>query len=123
MSLLSDAMQDCVFMDRNTRTLDGYGGYTTTYTEGAPFKAAIYLSQSVETKVAEQQGVKGLYQVTTGRDVRLEYHDVFKRLADAENGVEELVLRVTSKDENATPKSTTLDMRVISAEEWSLSDG
>lgn len=123
MSLLSDAMQDCVFMDRNTRTPDGYGGYTTTYTEGAPFKAAIYLSQSVETKVAEQQGVKGLYQVTTGRDVRLEYHDVFKRLADAENGVEELVLRVTSKDENATPKSTTLDMRVISAEEWSLSDG
>lgn len=123
MSLLSDAMQDCVFMDRNTRTTDGYGGYTTTYTEGAPFKAAIYLSQSVETKVAEQQGVKGLYQVTTGRDVRLEYHDVFKRLADAENGVEELVLRVTSKDENATPKSTTLDMRVISAEEWSLSDG
>lgn len=123
MSLLSDAMQSCVFIDRNTNTPDGYGGYKTTYTEGAPFKAAIYLSQSIQTKVAEQQGVKGLYQVTTGRDVRLEFHDLFKRLADPENGIEELVLRVTSKDENATPKSTTLDMRVVSAEEWSLTDG
>lgn len=123
MSLLTDAMQDCVFMDKNTRAPDGYGGYKTSYVEGAPFKAAIYLSQSIQTKIAEQQGVKGLYQVTTTRDVRLDYHDIFKRLADAENGIEELVLRVTSKDENTTPKSTTLDMRVVSAEEWSLSDG
>ena len=111
MSLLAEAMEQCVLIDKKTSP-DGYGGYETILSEGAPFEAAIYMSNSVNTQVAEKQGVTGIYQITTKRAMRLEFHDVFKRLSDGQ------YFRVTSKDENKTPASTTLDMRVVMAEEY-----
>ena len=39
MSLLDDALETCVIMDKTTQP-DGYGGYIPTYKEGAEFKAA-----------------------------------------------------------------------------------
>lgn len=116
MSLLDEYMKDtgvCVFMDRKSEP-DGRGGIIYTYEEGAEFKAAIYLSNSLETEKAEKSGVTGIYQVTTPRDVRLEYHTIFKRLSDGQT------FRVTSKDENKTPASSTLNMRVVRAEEYAI---
>jgi hypothetical protein len=69
---------------------------------------------------AEQDGVKGLYQITTDKSIRLRYHDVFKRLADPVNGDDEIILRVTSKDDNSTPNSSLLNQRVVNAEEYEL---
>ena len=116
MSLLDEYIADtgkCVFMDR-VSTPDGRGGIIYEYVDGAAFDAAIYLSNSLEEQKAEKQGVTGLYQVTTKKNVRLEYHTVFKRLSDGQT------FRVTSKDESKTPASSTLNMRVVKAEEYAL---
>lgn len=114
MSLLSEAMTPCVFINRS-RVPDGEGGTTTTWTEGAGFEAAIVLDNSIEARVAQAQGVTAVYTVTTDRSLVLEYHEVFKRLSDNK------VFRVTSDgDDKATPASARLNMRQVSAEEWSL---
>lgn len=117
MSLLTDAMEPCVLLDRHTEA-DGYGGYTTSWTDGASFYAAVVLESSVQARIAAVQGVTSLYTVTTGREFNLQYHDVFRRVEDGK------IFRVTSDgDDKKTPKSTALNMRQVSAEEWSLTDG
>ena len=116
MSLLDEYIQDtgkCVFLDRTT-TPDGRGGIIYDYTEGAEFDAAIYLENSLNEQIAEKQGVTGIYQVTVRRNVRLEFHTLFRRLSDGKT------FRVTSKDESKTPASSSLDMRVVRAEEYEL---
>lgn len=114
MSLLDEAMESCVFLNKQ-RVDDGYGGYKTMWTEGAGFKAAIVFDTSIEARVADVQGVSSLYTVTTPRTLTLEYHDVFKRLRDSK------IFRVTSDgDDRFTPASAGLDMRQVSAEEWEL---
>ena len=114
MSLLTDAMEDCVIMDKTTQA-DGYGGYITVYVPGAELKAAIVLNTSMEAKIAEKEGVTALYTITTGRGINLQYHDVIKRVRDGK------IFRVKSDgDDKYTPQSATLDMRQVSAEEWSL---
>ena len=112
MSLLSEAMEACVLLNKQT-TADGYGGYIATYTDGAEFDAAIVFDTSVEARVAEAQGVTSRYTVTTSRSMVLEYHDVFRRIRDGK------LFRVTSDgDDKYTPKSAGLDMRQVTAEEW-----
>ena len=117
MSLLSDAMETCTFLNKQV-TPDGYGGYTTTWADGASFKAAIVFDTSIEARTAEAQGVTSRYTVTTSRGLTLEYHDVFMRTRDGK------IFRVTSDgDDKYTPASTALDMRQVTAEEWSLTNG
>lgn len=116
MSLLDEYIKDtgkCVILDRTTKS-DGRGGIIYSYVDGAEFDAAIYMSNSLETQKAEKQGVTGIYQVTVSRSVRLDYHTVFRRLSDGKT------FRVTSKDENKTPASSSLDMRSVNAEEYVL---
>lgn len=114
MSLLDEQMETCIMMDRTTVD-DGYGGYISTWAEGASFQAAIVLDTSMQSRVAEKQGVTALYTVTTQKNMNLQYHDVFKRLSDGK------VFRVTSDgDDKKTPKSASLNMRQVSAEEWVL---
>lgn len=117
MSLLSDAMTACTMLDKTTTTPDGYGGYIKTYRDGAQFQAAITFNTSMEARVADAQGVTSLYTVTTSREITLEYHDVFRREEDGK------IFRVTSDgDDQYTPRSATLDMRIVTAEEWRLPD-
>lgn len=114
MSLLNDFMENCVMLNKSTVS-DGYGGYTTTYTEGAEFKAAITFDTSMQARTAEKQGVTSIYTVTTSKALTLEYHDIFKRLSDNK------VFRVTSDgDDKYTPNSSSLDMRQVTAEEFQL---
>lgn len=113
-SLLDDALESCIMIDKTT-VPDGYGGYKPTWVEGAIFQAAIVLDTSMQAKLAESQGVTGLYTVTTKRAMNLQYHDVFKRQSDGK------IFRVTSDgDDKKTPKKAKLDMRQVSAEEWEL---
>lgn len=114
MSLLDEAMENCVFLNK-ARVDDGYGGYKTEWTEGAEFKAAIVFDTSIEARVGEIQGVTSLYTITTAKSLTLEYHDVFKRLSDNK------IFRVTSDgDDKYTPMSAGLDMRQCTAEEWEV---
>lgn len=117
MSLLTEAMDNCVLYNKQT-TPDGYGGYIATYVAGAEFSAAISFDTSMQARTADKQGVTSLYTVTTSRALTLEYHDVFKRKKDGK------IFRVTSDgDDKYTPQSATLDMRVVTAEEWRLPNG
>lgn len=117
MSLLSEAMQECVMMDRVT-TPDGYGGYTSSWVDGATISAAIVFDSSMQARIADVQGVKSLYTITTRKNINLQYHDVLRRLEDGK------IFRITSDgDDNRTPKSAALNMRVATAEEWSIPNG
>lgn len=117
MSLLDEFMQEtgkCYILDKRT-TSDGIGGYTTTYVEGAEFDAAITLDTSIQARTAEKQGVTALYTVTTKKAMNLQYHDIFRRSSDGK------IFRVTSDgDDKKTPSSASLDMRQVSAEEYTL---
>ena len=111
MSLLTEAMEECVFLSKQ-KTNDGYGGYINTWTDGAQFDAAITFDTSIEARIGEKQGVTSRYTVTTSRDFVLEYNDYFKRVRDGK------FFRVTSDgDDRYTPYSAQLDMRQVEAEE------
>lgn len=113
-SLLQEAMEPCTMLIK-TVVKDGYGGYVTTWTEGAEFDAAIVFDTSIQARQAEVQGVTSRYTVTTSKKLTLEYHDVFRRNGDGK------IFRVTSDgDDKFSPASATLDMRQVTAEEWSL---
>lgn len=117
MSLLTEAMENCVMMDKLTSP-DGYGGYYSRWVDGANFFAAIVFDSSMQARIGAVQGVTGLYTVTTGKQVNLQYHDVFRRLSDGK------IFRVTSDgDDKKTPNSASINMRQVSAEEWEITDG
>lgn len=114
MSLLSEAMEDCCYIDKRTQA-DGYGGVETVWVVGADFTAAFVLDSSTEAKIAAQAGVTGLYRIITSRTINLQFHDVVRRKRDGK------IFRVTSDgDDKRTPRSAGLDMRSVDAEEWRL---
>lgn len=114
MSLLDNAMTPCVMIDRST-TPDGSGGYIPTWTEGAKFEAAITFDSSMQARIGEVHGVKSLYTVTTKKTMNLQARDIFKRLEDGK------IFRVTSDgDDNKTPSNARLNMRQVTAEEYTL---
>ena len=114
MSLLLDAMDDFVILDRIT-SADGYGGTITTYVEGAEFLGAVDFDTSIDARSASKQGVTSLYTLTTSRAIVLDYHDVVKRIRDGK------IFRITSDGKDKfTPQSAGLDMRQVTAEEFVL---
>lgn len=114
MSLLDEAMEKFVFQDKTT-VPDGYGGYVVQYTNGAPITAACVENQSSEMILAQAMGAKSIYTITTRKNINLQYHDVLKRVRDGK------IFRITSDgDDKATPKSATLNMRNVTAEEFIL---
>jgi S-adenosylhomocysteine hydrolase len=117
MSLLDTAMEDFIMLDRITAP-DGYGGMIETYTEGAEIKAACVLNTSAEQQIANAMATVGNYTFTTRKNLNLQYHDVLKRKRDGK------VFRITSDgDDLATPASAGLNMRNVTAEEWSVPNG
>lgn len=114
MSLIDEFKTPCVMLEKK-RVPDGEGGFITSWAEGAEFKSAVVFDSSLEARAAEQQGVSSLYTVTTAKNAKLEYHDVFKRLSDGK------IFRVTSDgDDKQTPERATFQFAQVTAEEWSL---
>lgn len=111
MSLLTEYMEDCHYVDKTTSP-DGYGGIIQAYSEGAPFRAAIVYDTSLEARRADKEGVRNLYTITTSKSVVLMSGDIFSRDADGR------IFKITSDGvDKMTPSSATLDMRVVTAEE------
>ena len=114
MSLLNEAFEKCIMVNKTT-VADGYGGVNTVWVDGAEFDCAIVFDTSMEARTADQMGVTSMYTVTTRKNIVLEYHDVFRRLRDNK------IFRVTSDgDDKYTPESASLNMRQVTAEEWTL---
>lgn len=117
MSLLTEAMEECIMMDKRT-VPDGYGGFITEWVDGAGIRAAIVFDSSMQARIADVQGVTALYTITTEKNINLQYHDVLRRLKDGK------IFRVTSDgDDHKTPRTASLNMRVVTAEEWSIPNG
>ena len=112
MSLLSEAMEACVMLNKIVED-DDLGGERTRWVTGATFNAAIVFDSSIQARTAQAAGVQSLYTVTTRKNKVLQFHDVFKRLSDGK------IFRVTSDgDDKKTPDSATLNMRQVTAEEF-----
>ena len=113
MSLLTQAMEDVVLMEKK-REPDGEGGFLpAVWVDGASFKAAITFNSSMEARTAEKQGVTSLYTVTVPINAKLEYHDVIKRERDGK------IFRITSDgDDKVTPGSASFQFAQVTAEEW-----
>ena len=115
MSLLTQAMEDVVLMEKK-REPDGEGGFLPAkWVDGASFKAAITFNSSMEARTAEKQGVTSRYTITAQLNAKLEYHDVIRRLRDGK------VFRIKSDgDDVQTPKNATFQFLQVEAEEWEL---
>ena len=114
MSLIDNMMTDFVIMNKE-KVSDGEGGFLTEWSEGAAIKAVIVKDSTISAKVAEKEGMKSVYTVTTSRANALEYHDVIKRVSDG------ATFRITSDaSEKESPSISTLDMAQCSAERWEL---
>jgi len=115
MSLLEQAFEDFKIVNKSVVD-DGLGGTTTQWTEGATIKGAIVFNSAPETQVAQALGSTNLYQFIVRRENNLDYHDVVKRVEDGK------IFRITNNaDENKTPNTANLNMKVYTAEEWVLS--
>lgn len=114
MSLYEDMLEPCVLVDKTTAP-DGYGGYIATWQDGAGFEAACVFDTSMQARTADKQGVTSMYTVYTLKSMDLQYHDVFRRISDGK------IFRVTSDgDDKYTPQRSSLNMRVVTAEEWEI---
>lgn len=114
MMLYEAMMETCVLMEK-VRVSDGLGGWTTSWTQGAEFSAAILKDSSAVAKIAEKDGVTELYTVTVARETPLEFHDVFKRSSDNQ------IFRVTSNmKDNEAPVFSGINFGQVSAERWTL---
>lgn len=114
MAIYEDSFEKCRFLNKSYVS-DGEGGYETTWTEGAEFNAAFPMPDTEERKIAAMLGQAVSYNVFVGREVTVDYHDVFRRVADGQ------VFRVTADGhDNQTPRSAGLNLRMFTAEKWEL---
>lgn len=114
MNLMQESMEKCRLIEKK-RIPDGEGGWIVTWADGAEFDAAVGYDMSMQARKAQQEGVTNVYTVTTPIEIKLEYHDVFKRLSDGK------IFRVTSDgDDKHTPPSATFQVSQVSAEEFEL---
>lgn len=114
MMLYEKMMTDCVLLEK-VRTPDGLGGWTTVWSEGASFRAAILKDSTMEARAAEKQGVTEVYTVTVPKENPLEYMDVFRRVSDGQT------FRVTSNmKDNQSPSFTQINFGQVTAEAWEL---
>lgn len=112
--LIDNFMEPCALMEKK-RVSDGAGGFITTWEDGAEFDAAIVRDTTMQARIAEKEGVSSVYTVTTRRGTVLDFHDVFKRVADG------ATFRVTSNGgEKQSPTIGTLDIAQVTAERWEL---
>ena len=114
MSLYESMMDDCHLMEK-VRVSDGLGGWTTQWTTGAAFKAAILKDNTMTAKIAEKDGVTEVYTITVYRETPLQFHDVVKRDADG------FIFRVTSNmKDNTSPVFSGINFGQVNAEAWAL---
>lgn len=85
-------------------------------TEPDGFTATIVRDSSTAARIAEHDGVRNVYTVTTGEPLR--YGDLFQRAFDGQ------VFRCTSDaDDGAAPRCASFGFGQCSAEEWEVPDG
>lgn len=114
MSLLDSMKEPFVMMDKTTVS-DGLGGFDNVWVDGAPFEAVLRKDSSPEAVVAQQQGMAETFTVIVDKSVRLDYHDVFRRVSDG------AVFRTTSAtQDSAAPARASIPIAKATCERWTL---
>lgn len=114
MNLLEEYSEKFTILDKQSYE-DGLGGYAVRYIDGAEIDVSVSYNASIQTEQAKAQGTTAVYVFLTPKAINLQYHDVLRRKSDNK------IFRVTSDgDDNRTPDSAGLDIRAVTAEEWSL---
>ena len=109
--MIQDIFEPLIFVNKVTIP-DGMGGTETIWKDGAEFQGSITLDNSIEAKVAEQQGVTNVYTVTTGNNVFLEFNDIIKRKEDQQT----FKIKSLNNTENIPPEFAVLKLRYATAE-------
>lgn len=113
-ALFEEMMEEYVILDETTFE-DGAGGTDSYWKEGAHFKAAVTMDTTMQAEIAMKEGVTSVYTVTTGKEVKLKYHTVFKRISDGR------IFRTTSDSgDKVAPKVSTLNIAQVKAEKFEL---
>ena len=114
MNLVEAAMEDVVILEK-VRTPDGEGGFNVNYVYGTTIKAAITFNNSINARVAQVQGVKDVFTITTNKNAPLDFHDVIKRVSDGKT------FRITSDGKDrVSPDVASFQYSRVSAEEWEV---
>ncbi|GEM_PF-1721909 len=114
MSLLDEATEEFIFMNK-TKVQSAYSGTKNEYSEGISIFGAMMLVSNTQTKIAEANGTKAIYDFSVDKSVFLDFHDVLKRKSDG------VYFRITNNaDSYQTPESASLNMRQYTAEEFTL---
>jgi hypothetical protein len=114
MSLLNEYMETCALYEKR-RVSDGVGGWEVGYVKGAEFLAAIVPVSTSTAIIAEAQGMKKIFNVTTAKNAPLSFHDVFQRVSDGK------FFRVTSDGaDTKTPDSASFQVSQVTAEEYQM---
>ncbi len=88
---------------------DGMGGFEEKWTEGVQFKGSLRTANSIQTLIAEQQGVKSIYELIYPKNVPLRYGDV---IYDGDR-----YYKITSEPKDGeTPKMSALGVIRVTAE-------
>lgn len=92
---------------------DGLGGFIEKWTEGVQFKGALRTSNSIQTLVAQQQGVTGTYLLLYPVALPLRYGDILEK--DGKH------FRINSDPEDGKPpKISTMDFGSVTLEPYSM---
>lgn len=112
MSLYEEFMTPCTLLVRG-RTADNEGGWFDSWTDGETFDAAIVLNSTLVARMAEHDGMTGVFTVTTEPGIELGFHDVVRRESD---GATFRVLKVL----DSPPSVATFDFNQYEAEQWGV---
>lgn len=61
---------------------DGLGSFIWEWEDGADFRGGVVLNTSTQMRIAQQEGSKGIYTLTTAVKMPFENGDMVKRLKD-----------------------------------------
>jgi hypothetical protein len=110
---ITDFYEKMVLMERKVVN-DGMGAYEEVWADGVIFYGGINTDLSIETRIAEQQGLKSLYTITVDKNFPLAQHDVI-RLANGK------IVRVTNDPNDIqTPAMADISFKQASAEKWEI---
>lgn len=111
--MVQDYFEDVVIMDKRTHT-DSISGTSSSYVEGAEFKAGVVTDNSAAAKIAYQNGAKVMYTVVYSDTVELSIGDRLKRVKDG------TIMEVKSSPADMTPPpnvpSAMMNFRQVRAE-------
>lgn len=105
-----------------TKTDDGIGGGSCTWTVSGSFDGTAVIAQTAHAAAKDQtvqhanaQSAEPKYTLLTRRAVLLPFHTVIRRISDGR-----IFRTLSDPDDAKTPKGSHLDLRMHAAEEWKL---